>query len=161
MKTTSCYAVATLSHPLLLQLHPHVFVSSYQRSQNSNILIIHAHVILMLYSEAFLDHKKEKKKTPRNIHAFKEDSPEIMMMTNSKPGTRINFVRQISLMCFFISGTFVTHWQPYCWEAHRKISKCSLPIRLYHMYIQTQGSWFCLGLRTRDHTYPSMQKQYS
>lgn len=136
MKTTSsCYAVATLSHPLLLQLHPHVFVSFYQRSQNRNILIIHAHAIIMLYPEAFLDHRKGKKKKPRNIHAFKKDSLEITMMTKSNLGTRIHFVRKISLMWFFTSGTFVTHWQPYCWEAHGKISKCSLPIHLYHIYI--------------------------
>lgn len=51
----------------------------------------------MLYPEAFLDHRKER---PRNIHAFKEDSLEIMMMTNSNLGTRINFMRKIYLMQF-------------------------------------------------------------
>lgn len=104
---------------------------------------------------------EKEKKPPRNIHAFKEDSLEITMMTKSNLGTRIHFVRKISLMWFSTSGTFVTHWQPYCWEAHRKISKCSLPIHLYHIYIQTQGSRFYLGLRTRNQTFLGMQKQYS
>lgn len=50
-----------LSHPLLWQLHPDGFASSSQRSQNRNILIIHAHVILLLYPEALLGHRKGKR----------------------------------------------------------------------------------------------------
>lgn len=66
----------------------------------------------MLYTEAFLDHRKGEKKPPRNIHAFKEDSLEIMMITNSNLGTHLNFVTKFSLMCIFTSGTFVKHRQP-------------------------------------------------
>jgi len=62
METTSpCCAVAVLSHPLLLQLHPHGFASSSQRAQNRNILIVCAHVTLMLCPAGLLDHRKEKK----------------------------------------------------------------------------------------------------
>lgn len=139
--TSSCYAVATLSHPLLLQLHPHVFVSSYQRSQNRNILIIHAHVILMLYPEAFLDHRKGKKTQKRNIHAFKEDSLEIMMMTNSNLDTH-KFCEKIFSYVFFHIRNICCTLATLLLGSTQKDKQVFFTIHLYHMYNQTQGSLF-------------------